>query len=143
MPWHLPAENAYFRSMTRNHPVIIGRKNFEAMRRPMPKRPNIVITRQPDYKADEGAVVVHSLEEALARPEVKNADEVFVLGGTQIYDLAMPLTDMLYLTDIHAGIEGDTIFSYNPEDWRLVWSEYHPTDEQNEYAFTLKRLVRK
>jgi len=68
---------------------------------------------------------------------------VFVIGGQQIYKQAMPLADKLYLTDIHAKIEGDTFFEYTPSEWRLEWSEFHPADELNKYAFTLKRLVRK
>jgi dihydrofolate reductase len=143
MPWRLPAEGAYFRATTWGHPVITGRKNYEAMGRPLPGRLNIVITRQTDYKVPAGVLVVHSVDEALELPQVKQADEVFVIGGQEIYSQAMPKVDKLYLTDVHAKIDGDTFFKYDPEDWRLEWSEHHPADEQNKYAFTLKRLVRK
>jgi dihydrofolate reductase len=143
MPWRLPAESDYFRATTRSHPVIIGRKNFEAMKRPMPNRPNIVITRQTDYKNTDDAIVVHSLDEALGLPVVKQADEVFVLGGAQIYDEAMPRIDKLYLTIVHAKMNGDTFFRYDPVDWQLEWSEYHPVDAENKYAFTLQRFIRK
>lgn len=143
MPWRLPAESAYFRDTTRGHPVIIGRKNFDAMKRPLPNRPNIVITRQKDYKVPGGTTVVHSFESALALPMVKGADEVFVLGGQQIYELAIPLADKLYFTQIDAKIDGDTFFNYNPDEWKLVWSGKHPPDEENEYAFELRQLIRK
>jgi len=143
MPWRLPAESAYFKATTLGHPVITGRKNFEAMGRPLPDRLNVVVTRQTDFEVPKGVLVVHSLQDALELPQVKQADEVFVIGGQQIYDQAMPLADKLYLTEVHAKIDGDTFFKYQPEDWRLEWSEDRPADADNKYAFTLQRFVRK
>jgi dihydrofolate reductase len=143
MPWRLPAESAYFRSTTLGHPVITGRKNYEAMGRPLPNRLNIVITRSTDYKVPEGVIVVHSLDEALDVPEVKAAEEVFIIGGAQIYDEVMPRADKLYLTVLHTTMDGDTFFRYDPDDWRLEWSEHHPADPENKFDFTLKRLVRR
>jgi dihydrofolate reductase len=115
MPWKLPAESAYFRETTKGHPVITGRKNYEAMGRPLPDRLNIVITRQDEYRVPNGVIVVHSLDEALALPQVQTADEVFIIGGQQIYDEAMPKINKLYLTVIHTQIDGDTFFKYNWE----------------------------
>jgi dihydrofolate reductase len=143
MPWRLPAESAYFKKTTLGHPVITGRKNYEAMGRPLPDRLNIVVSRQPDYRVESGVVVVHSLDEALALPAVKNAPEAFVIGGQQLYDLAMPLADKLYLTTIHTEINGDTFFRYNPGEWKIIWSEKHLADSENKYAFTLQHLIRK
>lgn len=143
MPWRLPAESAYFRQTTLGHPVITGRKNYEAMGRPLPGRLNVVITRQRDYKAHDGVLVAHSLQDALGLPQVKNEPEVFIIGGAQIYQESMPLANKLYLTDVHADIDGDTFFEYKPEDWNLEWSERHGADAENKYAFTLKRLARK
>lgn len=143
MPWRLPAESAYFKKTTLGHPVITGRKNFEAMRRPLPDRLNIVITRQKDYEVPDGCKVANTLQEALELPEVKSADESFVIGGQQIYDQAMPYVDKLYLTTIHTKMKGDTFFKFNPGDWTLTWSEYHPADDENEFAFTLQLLIRK
>src|SRR5207237_5536779 len=117
MPWHLPDEVAYFRKTTLGHPVITGRKNFEATGQPLPGRLNIIVTRQKNYKTPEGCIVVHSIKEALQLPQVKEADEVFIIGGEEIYNLAMPFTDKLYLTHVHAKIDGDTFFKYNPDDW--------------------------
>ena len=142
MPWRLPAESAYFRETTSGHPVITGRKNYEAMGRPLPNRLNVVITSQPDYKVPDGVIVVHSLEDALNLTEVKKADESFIIGGAQIYDEAMPLVDKLYLTDVHAKINGDTFFRYNPNEWKQEWSEHHPADAENKYAFALRRFSR-
>jgi dihydrofolate reductase len=143
MPWRLPAESQYFRNTTKGHPVITGRKNYEAMGRPLPERLNIIITRQADYGVPDGVIVVHSLKEALELRPVKQAGEVFIIGGAQIYDEAMPLADKLYLTDIHAKVEGDTFFRYEPAQWRLEWSQYHPADSENKYAFTLQVFSRK
>jgi len=143
MPWRLPAESAYFRSTTKGHPVITGRKNYEGMGRPLPDRLNVVITHQKGYSVPEGVIVVGSLGEALQLPQVKSQDEIFIIGGSQIYDEAMPLADILYLTDIHATIEGDTFFRYNPDEWEEEWAENHPADAENKYAFTLRRLIRK
>lgn len=144
MPWRLPDESAYFRQTTLGHPVITGRKNYEAMGRPLPDRLNIVITRQPNYKVPRGVVVVHSLAAALGLAEVKSADEVFIIGGQQIYDEAMPLIDKLYLTIVHTKIAGGTaFFNYNPEGWREVRSEHHPADAENKYSFTIKLLERR
>lgn len=143
MPWHLPDESAYFRQTTLGHPVITGRKNFEAMGRPLPDRLNVVITRQKNYPVPEGVVVVHSLKEALALPQVKSADEVFIIGGQQIYEDAMPFVDRLYLTKVHAKIRGDTFFRYSPNEWRLIRSEYHPADDRNKCAYTITVSERK
>lgn len=143
MPWRLPAESDYFRQTTLGHPVITGRKNYEAMGRPLPNRLNVVITRQPSYPVAPGVIVVNSLSQALELPQVKNEAEVFIIGGAQIYDEAMPLADKLYLTIIHANIDGDTFFRYSPDEWQLEWSQRHEVDAQNKYAFTLQRFVRK
>lgn len=143
MPWRLPAESAYFKQSTLGHPVITGRKNFEAMGRPLPDRLNIVVSRQPDYSVPDGVVAVRSLEEALTLPEIKNTPEVFVIGGQQLYELAMPLADKLYLTTVHTEIDGDTFFRYRPDEWKIIWSETHPADSLNKYAFTLQKLVRR
>ena len=144
MPWRLPAESAYFRQTTLGHPVITGRKNYEAMGRPLPDRLNIVITRQPGYKVPKGVVVVHSLAAALELPHVKSANEVFIIGGQQIYDESMPLINRLYLTIVHTKIDGGTaFFNYNSDEWQTVRSQYHPADQDNKYAYTIKLLERK
>jgi dihydrofolate reductase len=109
----------------------------------LPDRLNVVITSQPDYKVPQGVIVVHSLAAALDLEAVKSAKQVFVIGGAQIYDQAMPLANKLYLTIVHANIEGDTFFKYNPADWQLEWSQHHPADAQNKYAFTIQRFTHK
>lgn len=143
MAWHLPSEAAYFRKTTLGHPIISGRKNFEAMGRPLPGRLNVIVTRQTDYKAPEGCVVVNSIDEALELEEVKNAEEVFIIGGQEIYDQAMPKIDKLYLTHVLADIKGDRFFKYNKSDWEQIYSEYHKADEKNIYDYEITILKRK
>ncbi|HKJ74025.1 MAG TPA: dihydrofolate reductase [Alphaproteobacteria bacterium] len=115
-----------FKAITMGKPLITGRKNFESIGRPLPGRQNIVITRQKDY-APEGVVVVHSLEEALKAAEP--AEEVMVMGGADIFAMALPLADRFYLTEIHAEPEGDVFMPpWSPGNWREVLREDHPAD---------------
>lgn len=140
LPWNLPDEMAYFRDVTRGHPVIMGRLTHESIGRALPGRQNIVISSQPDYKA-EGCQVVHSLEEALAA--VKDASEVFIIGGSQIYQAAMSKLDKVYLTRIDAEIEGDKFFELNQSRWNMVSNRPHPADDEHAYAFDMQVWERK
>lgn len=115
LPWHIPDDMAHFKRLTLGKPVIMGRRNYESIGRPLPQRHNIVMTRQQDYTA-EGCTVVHGVDEALAA--CGDADEIMVIGGQEIYRAFMPLANRLYLTIVHAEIEGDTWFSsFDPGDW--------------------------
>ncbi len=118
LPWNLPEDLAYFKRMTLGKPIISGRKNFEAMGRILPKRLNIIVTRQAGY-AVPGGVVVATLDEALqaARAEAlrTRVDEIFIIGGGEIYSMALPITDRLYLTWIDREVEGDVFFPLVPE----------------------------
>jgi dihydrofolate reductase len=123
LPWHLPEDLKYFKRITMGKPIIMGRKTFESIGKALPGRPNIVVTHNPDYSAD-GIRVVSSLEEARSLSEsiveTDGMEEAVVIGGAEIYRLAMPLADRLYLTEIHADVEGDTYF---PEFDRSLWQE--------------------
>ena len=114
MPWHLPKDLARFRSLTMGHPVIMGRKTFESIGHPLPGRTNIVISRQVDYSA-EGCVVVRDLDAAFAA--CGSEDEVFVLGGAEVFRSALQRADRIYLTLVHTRIDGDTFFPDVPEDF--------------------------
>ncbi|OOF21334.1 MULTISPECIES: type 3 dihydrofolate reductase [Salinivibrio] len=133
MPWHLPADLAWFKRTTLGHPVVMGRKTFESIGRPLPKRTNIVISRDPDYQPD-GVTVVASPEQALAA--VGDVAEVMVIGGGTIYDAFLPRADRLYLTFIDTHVEGDTRFPDWGEGWTQVASETHAPDEKNAYPLT-------
>ena len=139
LPWHLPDDFAYFKQKTGGHVIIMGRKSFKALGKPLPKRTNIVITRQLDFRA-EGVTVVPSLEAALevAQPIEEQAEqpELFVIGGAEIYALALPVANRIYLTEVQKAYDGDTRF---PEFDRTVWHEisrqHHPADDRHETAF--------
>jgi len=135
--WHLPDDLKFFKQTTSGHSIIMGRKTYESVGRPLPNRRNLIITRQARYTV-EGAEVVQSLNDALAR--CTSEKEVFVVGGGEIYRLALPLADRIYMTRVHAVPEGDVYFPVlNPEDWSLVWSEHHEPDERHNVGFTFMR----
>ena len=118
----------------------MGRKTYDSVGKPLPNRRNIVITRQPDY-AIEGAEVVHSLEEALAL--CVNAPEVFIVGGAEIYRQALPVVRQVYLTRVHAHVEGDSFFPpLDENEWTLMAAENHPIDERHAYSYTFMKYER-
>jgi len=140
LPWRLPADLKRFKGLTMGHHLIVGRRTWEELGRPLPGRRMVVVTRDPDYVA-EGAVVVGSLEDALAA--AAGDDEPFIGGGAVIYRQAMPLADRLYRTRVHGEPDGDTFLGpLDLDGWRLVSSEHHPADERNEYPQTFEVWVR-
>ena len=135
MPWHLPADLAYFKKATLGKPIIMGRKTFESIGRPLPGRRNIVISRDENYQA-EGIDSVTSVEQALAlvdgRDGNEGAEEIMVIGGGAIYAHCLPKADRLYVTHIKAAIDGDTQFpNYDDGSWQKVNSEVRDSDEKN------------
>ncbi len=133
LAWHLPDDLKRFKELTRGHHVIMGRKTYESMGRPLPKRTNIVITTQKDYQAP-GCIVVHTLKEAIQKAE--NDSQPFIIGGGNIYAQALPLADTMELTEIHAHVEGDTYFpEVDTRQWQVIFKESHPADDKHEYAF--------
>lgn len=149
MPWHLPDEWKYFRDTTMGKPVIMGRKTWESLpeaRRPLPGRRNIVVTRQEAYDAP-GADVVPGVDEAVKLAST-GSDEVFIIGGGQLYGYGMEIADRLYLTRVHTEIEGADAFfpAVDFLDWREVSRTEHAADERHPFAFTqlvFERLSRK
>ncbi|REL28308.1 type 3 dihydrofolate reductase [Thalassotalea euphylliae] len=142
MPWHLPADLAYFKQTTLGKPVVMGRKTFESIGRPLPGRQNIVITRNADYVAD-GVEVVASVDAALALTQ--GVEEVMVIGGGAIYQHCLPAADKLYITHIEARVDGDTQFpDYDLDnDWQLTQSEPRAADEKNAYPLNFCVYERK
>jgi dihydrofolate reductase len=131
LPWRLPADLAYFKKVTYGHPVVMGRKTYESIGKPLPGRENIIVTRNKDYRP-KGVTVVHSLEEVKQTKQ----EEIFVIGGAQIFEQALPLADRLYVTHIHETFEGDTFFpDFNEEEWKVVKQEQGMRDEKNPYEF--------
>lgn len=117
IPWHIPKDLQYFKRITLGKPMIMGRKNFESIGRPLPGRKNIILTRDKSYKA-EGCTIVHTKEEAVAATD--NAGEIMIIGGGVIYEMFMEEADMLYLTEIDSDVEGDVFF---PKYDKSLWQE--------------------
>ena len=139
MPWHLPEDLRYFKRITLNKPVVMGRNTFESIGKPLPHRTNIVISRNPDYRID-GAVVVNSLEAALQVCRDLKAAEAMIIGGAQIYAQALPMADLLYLTEVAAHIEGDASFpEFDRSQWQETARESHQASDNNpwDYAFVV------
>ncbi len=145
LPWHLPDDTKYFMQTTKEHCVILGRKNYESIPekfRPLPNRTNIVVTRQEIFKAP--CPVVHSLHEGVEMARSLNEQELFIIGGAEIYTLGMPYTRRLYLTEIHAEIDGDTFFpEFNVSEWAEVSRKPHPVDDRHPFAFDFVVYERK
>ncbi|AHK17042.1 MULTISPECIES: type 3 dihydrofolate reductase [Thalassolituus] len=140
LPWYLPEDLKYFKKTTLGKPIIMGRKTFESIGKPLPGRTNIIITRQPDFTAD-GIKVVHTVEAARELAEsiclVNGQDEAMIIGGAEIYGLTLPHCDRLYLTEVHADVEGDAFFpEYDKAAWQEVVREDFAADGPNPYNYS-------
>ncbi|HID50271.1 MAG TPA: type 3 dihydrofolate reductase [Chromatiales bacterium] len=142
LPWKLPNDMKWFRQHTLGKPIIMGRKTFESFgARPLPDRVNIIVTRDPGYQA-AGCIVVHSIDEALQA--AGEAGEVMIIGGASFYEQMLPRADRLYLTFVHADIEGDAWFpEFDPADWQEVERIDNPADAGNSLAHSFVILERK
>jgi len=141
--WRLPNDMKFFKNTTWAMPVIMGRKTFESMGKPLSGRTNIVITRQQDWSA-EGAIAVPSPEQALQAAADTDAKEAFVIGGGEIYRQTLPMARRVYLTRVHTTIEGDTFFpELSPEEWELQSKLDCPADEKHAYAYSFETWQRK
>lgn len=138
--WHLPNDLKRFKKVTSGHDVIMGRKTFESLGRPLPKRTNIIITRNENFSA-KGCLIAHSLEEALNLAKDPNP---FILGGAQIYEQALKIADVLDLTLVDATLEADAFFpSYDLDNWTEVSRENFEADDQHKYGYSFVRLERR
>ena len=137
LPWRLPDDMRWFREKTIGKPCIMGRKTYDSLPprfRPLPGRLNIVVTHNPAYEAP-GAVVVHSVEEALEA--AGDVPEVIIVGGSALFRALIVDVDRLYLTRVHGAVEGDVYFpEFDPSDWHEVFREDHPADDYHPYSFT-------
>ncbi len=136
LPWKLPNDLKFFRDLTLGKPVIMGRKTFESIGRALPDRKNIVISRDEKTRC-EGCTVVHSFEDAMEEAGRGDAHEAFVIGGGQLFEQVLPLADRIYLTRVHAVIEGDTLFpSLDADTWEQVSREEHAADARHMHDYT-------
>ncbi len=143
LPWHLPDDFRHFKRTTKGHHVIMGRRTWESRGgRALSRRTNVIVSAQPDYQA-EGGHVVHSLEEGLALARANGEQEAFVIGGTRLYREALPLAQRIYLTRVHAIVDGDTRFPIiDPTLWTTVEAVHHNADERHAHGFTMLVLER-
>lgn len=137
LPWNIPDELKRFKEITLGHPIIMGRKTHQSIGRVLPGRENLIVTRDQDFKVD-GGIVVHSLKEAIEKAQTEpGSDEIFIIGGGEIYKQALPLTDKLYLTIIDKEFEGDTYFPDYSEFKKVLKEEKRETDG---FQYTLLEL---
>lgn len=142
LPWRLPDDLKHFKRVTLGHPIVMGRKTWESLPGPLPRRPHIVVTRQKSYEAS-GTEVVHDLDEALALAARHDPDEVFVIGGGELYRAALPRADRLLITHVEADIEGDAFFpEVDWSAWRPVEEHTHPADARHAYPFRIATYER-
>lgn len=140
--WHLPADLRHFKQLTMGHPMLMGRKTFESIGKPLPGRTSIIITNQKDYAAD-GCIVTHSVQEAIEQAKALD-EEVCIIGGAEVYRQALPFTDTIYLTRIHHTFEGDVFFpELKDEEWETLKQEHHEPDEKNKYSYSFITLRRR
>ena len=141
LPWRLPDDLAYFKRVTMGRPVVMGRRTFESIGKALPGRANIVVTRNSSFRAP-GCTVVRSLDAAWKA--AGDADEACVIGGTSLFEEALPTADVIHLTEVEADVEGDTYFPpFDRSQWRETEVARHPADERHAYPFRIVRLERR
>ena len=148
LPWYLPGDLRWFKENTLGKPIIMGRKTFDSIGKPLPGRTNIVISRSTDLTLPEGVRLVPTLDEALAIAEgqclIDGVDETMIVGGQQIYSLCMTKADNVYLTRVHADVEGDAWFKgFDEKEWQLIRKETHQAVDPNPYDYSFCVYARK
>jgi len=144
MPWHLPADLKHFKMITLGKPVLMGRKTFESIGRPLPDRMNIIITRNTEYQA-EGCEVVHSVPQALMlAAKQENVHEIMMIGGANLYAQTLSFADRVYLTRIHTELEGDAFYPLlKVDEWKCVSSKKYKATKKNPHAYSFIQYDRK
>lgn len=141
LPWHLPADLKHFKNITMGHTMIMGRKTFDSIGKPLPGRVSMIITRQKDYKV-EGCIVVNTMEEALKK--CNDQEEVFIIGGAQIFECTLPIATDLYITKIHHAFTGDTHFpEISEKEWEQISEVTNERDEKNEWPYSFIHYKKK
>ena len=140
--WHLPADMKFFKEKTMGHHILMGRKTYESIGRPLLGRTTIIITRDKNYKA-EGCIVVNSLPEAIEKAKEKGDDEAMITGGAEIYKLAVALADTIYLTEVQGKFEADTFFNFDKSAWTIKEKKDYKADEKNKFDYSFTILQKK
>lgn len=140
--WHLPDDFKRFKAITSGHFIVMGRKTFESFPKPLPNRTHVIITRQKEYRVPEGCLVAPSIKEALQL--CPQNEEVFIIGGGEIYKQSIEIADKIELTRVHTEVEADTFFpEIEPNHWKILEEEYHPKDEKHKFDFTYLTYLKK
>jgi dihydrofolate reductase len=141
LPWHLPADLAHFKKITMGHALVMGRRTYASIGRPLPGRQTIVLTRQPGLRLGAGVTVAASLNEGLQRADRDR--QIFVVGGAEVYRLALPLCGRMYVTRVHARIAGDVRFpDFDDRQWQLIEETFCAADERNRFPFSFQVFAR-
>lgn len=143
LPWNLPNDFKYFKNKTWGMPVVMGRKTYESMEKELKGRINIVVTTNKEWKR-ENVLVASSIEEGIKNAEETDCKEIFVIGGGEIFKQSMDIVNRLYITRVHATVEGDTFYpAIDGNKWKLISEDPHPADEKHQYAYTFQVWERK
>ncbi len=138
IPWYLPADLKYFKKTTLNHHILMGRNCYQSIGKPLPKRTNVIISRNPYFIASN-CLIAHTIDEALALAYNNGEEEAIIIGGGTIYDQTKDLWDKLYLTEVDLAVKGDVFFpDINLEQWTLISEEPHQSDDKNKFSYTFK-----
>lgn len=141
--WHLPNDLKQFRRLTTGHCIIMGRKTFDSIGKPLPNRTSVIISRNPDFQV-EGCITVDSLEKAILKAREIESEDAFIIGGAEIYRLSLPLADKIYLTEVHSSFEGDALFpTIDKNVWQETKRENFETDEKHLYKYSFVELEKK
>ncbi len=141
LPWHLSRDLQRFKKLTMGHHLLMGRKTYQSIGEPLPGRTMIVLSRNPDYQP-EGCLVRGSFQEGLQLAEERGEKELFIIGGSSLFEIALPRCDHLYLTRVHTAAESDVLFPpFDPGDWRLICEQHQPADLHNDFAHTFRHYL--
>ena len=137
LPWHLPADLKFFKNTTTGHHVLMGRKTFDEIKKPLPGRINVIITRQPDFHPD-GVAIARSIDEAIGKAEAAGDPEIFIIGGAEIFRQVLHRAGRMYITRVHTEAVGDTFFPEfdDVNEWKLVDAEHYEADERNAHPYS-------
>ena len=137
LPWHMPADLKRFKQLTMGHHLIMGRKTFQSIGKPLPGRINVIVTRNVDFNPD-GVAIARSVDEAISKAEAAGDSEIFIGGGAEIYAQTLHRADRMYITRVHAEPEGDTFFPEfdDVNEWKLVDAEHFESDEKNKHPYS-------
>lgn len=138
IPWHLPNDLKFFKNKSWGMPVIMGRNTYESLDKPLPGRINVVVTTNKDWKRDDVAVA-HSIEEAITKACEADCNEIFIIGGGEIFKQSLDMVNRIYFTLVHTTIDGDVFYpEFDKKDWKLISEDPHPADEKHAFAYTFQ-----